>query len=68
MTVHSMAPILADNSVFFDIAERAKISHEALRSVLADLDELEVRQIGRLCKAAKARRLETTNRATRRGR
>lgn len=63
-----MAPLLADNSVFLDIASRAGISHEALRSVLADLDELEVRQISRLCKAAKARRIETTNRATRLGR
>lgn len=65
LTVHSLEPALTDNLVFQDIAATAEISAEALRCVLAQLDDLEVRQISRLCKMAKARRIADVNRQTR---
>ena len=65
LTVHSLEPMLTDNLVFIDIAERAGISRESLRAVLSDLDDLEVRQVLRMTKAAKARRVQDVNRQSR---
>ena len=65
MSVHSLEPILSDSFALGEIASETKLAQAQVRAVLAELDELPIRQVLRMAKAARAARDAAANRAKR---